>query len=328
MICYSSHFAQELQNSIESGNLQALKDSLFDQNNWFDLYFMPYDERYLLAHEIMNHLILLKDISIDDRISNIICRDSIVFLMMTIPYKPLSEHEQSYAKSIASFMNDKNAGDSSDVVKKILLAKEFTSLYFKQEKVANEINIGLYNVKNNAPQHIQDKFNKNSAFYLSYQILEYDYKQHLSFLMSINRSHNIAINKKNFEATDNNSAIEWALHEARHYVQNLRSSQPIYEQYKSGVNSRVIKNEDFIPYIILMEERQAYAFEGWIQDARKHNKLRSELQVTCDLLLEKYSMTANVIDPIYDFNDFASQRRAELSHGAIYSPYKNQPHVA
>lgn len=327
---YMSPFAQKLSDLIHKGASYRLRMNVFCQDNWLDLYNMPYHERYQLISEIADCIALGDDGQEEKDDENRLYGEAATFLAMTIPYEPLSKNEQRHALQIESYIDAQENSRKSSSADKLKKIREFSGLYAVLEGIPNKTNLGTYSLSSVAPEIVKKEFNKYAAFYMNCSLSDDKYFEYLLTQMACDRLYNIVFHDDYLNKATDIQVIVSGLHEMCHYTQDVRGLKGSdYLHDRSNIYCREIDGVDaYIPYIVFMEERQPYAFEGWISDAREKQPLRSELQITCDLLLSNYGFGADVIDPIYAFNDFASQLREKQLRAAGYSPCKNQPRVS
>ncbi|PCI00768.1 MAG: hypothetical protein COB76_02805 [Alphaproteobacteria bacterium] len=325
---YVSPFVKELKSLMDNDQGEEACADLLHHQNWRELYETPFSDRYHLVHEMICNIVVGKTITENDIFQNEMYSNAITFLMMSIPYEPLSNDEQNHAKDIAGFLSEEDCLGQSCVDNKLIKAKKIANFYLEQEGVVNNINMGVYDIKKTASAHIKDFFNNNAAFYYGSSLCDHENINDFEFFAPLLERNNIMFNVGYFKESDDFKIISTALHETRHYVQGERPTPIQEKQFATGVERRIVRYDDVLPYHISMTERQAYAFEGWLSDSVAGDSLRSEVQITCDNMLDKDRCESGLVDAIYDFNDCASQWRAERPPEVEYSPDRRPQLVA
>ncbi len=295
-----SQFGRYLHDLISGDDVSLVCDALGIEHFWNALFQMPSTEKYDLIHEILT----VMPVGVDDKSNEAKPYvEPVVFLMMSIPYEQSFEHEQKMAVDAVdkSWRNySKNRSTNMDLLRRLV-----SDLQFKMG-IQDGVNVGLRYANNNTPIDIRKKFNGNAAIYspIPLSILKEE------FTIECADVHPTSI-LLNGEEVVNHSVDDlalWTAHEMIHHHQRFTKFSEIREQQSSAIAKRINRTMPRTAYFTLMEERQAFAFEGWMFDTMNGDALRTEKQITCDNLWFKGKLSGELIDKIHDYQMFVNEQ--------------------
>lgn len=291
-----NNFNQYLHDLINEGDISLVNDGLSMSHFWNYLASISSAEKYNLIHAILTAMPAGMDDQSDEAQPYV---ESVVFLMMSIPYETKLLNEQQIAIAMSSKIDREEGLNSEEKMRSLRLLADQMILTMG---LSEDVNMGLRYTNENTPPEVRKMFNGNAAIYTSLPlgILKNDFTIECPELhsTSILLNGNEILNRSLFDLS------QWVAHEMRHHHQRFVVDQNVDYQLRSGISKRINRLMPRTAYYSLMEERQAYAFEGWMSDSMNKNQLRIEMQIACDNLWFKGKLSGDFIDKTHDYHHF------------------------
>lgn len=303
-----SKFGQYLYDLIRDGDVSLVNDALSMSHFRDHILQMGSEEKYQLVHEILN----VMPVGLDDKSEEAKPYvESVVFLMMSIPYETEMLNEQQIAISMSSTIDRTEGLNSEGKMRSLRL---FADKLILAMGLSEDVNIGLRHANENTSPEVRKMFNGNAAIYtpLPLDVLSNDFTIECSQLHSTS----ILLNGDEILNRSLLDLSQWVAHEMRHHHQRFVVDPNVNYQLRSGISKRINRLMPRTGYFALMEERQAFAFEGWMFDCIQKQDIRSEMQITCDNLWFKGLMFGDFIDRLHDyhasFNELSAEKTVAL----------------
>jgi len=314
---YSSEFAKDIQYFIDIGEIGYAREDLLNPENFPHVDTMPFNDRYKLINEI---ILKMPDGVGEQSADARPYTEMAAFLLMSIPYNQLSPNEEDMAFNLASMFNNLETNNHHTLRQKLETCRTIAQIYCEIYDIDQNIPIGVIWPKDNASLEAKNYFNHVAAFYTPTTIADLKDKYECESDLSDSLHQAILINREELEKLEVTEMVSWITHELRHAHQREKTTRHVRDQQQQSVSRRINKKMHKAVYFALMEERQAYAFDGWIRDHLKGDMKRSELQITCDLLWFKGIISGSVIDTIHSFDKFSKNRKQIMALKIERSP--------
>lgn len=295
-----SKFGQYLYDLIRDGDVSLVNVALSMSHFRDHILQMNSEEKYRLVHEILNVMPAGFDDKSEEAKPYV---ESVVFLMMSIPYETELLDEQQIAIAMSSKIDRTEDLNSKGKMRSLRL---FADKLILAMGLSEDVNMGLRHASENTSAEVRKKFNGNAAIYTSLPlgVLRND------FTIECSELHETSI-LLNGDEILNRSLLDlsqWVAHEMRHHHQRFVVDSNVNDQLRSGISKRINRLMPKTGYFALMEERQAFAFEGWMSDCIQKQDMRSEMQITCDNLWFKGVMSGEFIDRLHDYHTFVNEK--------------------
>lgn len=316
---YNSDLAKGIQYFLDINEIGYACEDLLNQDHFWDINHMPFMDRYTLAHEIISKMPDgIDELSREARPYT----ESVAFLLMSIPYEPLALEEENTAFSLASMFHGLDISNQYSLSEKLEICRAVAQLYCEIYGLNTDVPIGTVWIRDDASNKTKDYFNHVAAFYTPYEICDLKKKYECESDLEDHIVQSVLMNRDEFIKLSTSDMLVWLTHELRHVLQREKPTIQVQQQQQQSISSRVNNKMHKAIYFTLMEERQAYAFDGWLADHLKGNMKRTELQITCDHLWFKGGLSGNIINAIYDFHHHTTEPIPQKIFGEVgFTPH-------
>lgn len=303
---YQSMFAVDLQNLIDRGDIQSACHRAFSLACFPHVRAMPDLDRYTLIHEAISAKPAHNTAPEERRAY----ADFVTFFLMSVPYEQMHKDEMIHAyRLVGEIAGLIQSNGNEKITDKIASAQYIADVYARNQGINEAVNIGSWFLSDAAtPQEIE-LYGGCKAFYargLPACLVN-------SPGVVLNDVHpsgiNVMLSADALEKASMYEIVLWVCHEMRHAQQRFSQTKSVKGQSVYSVEGRVVNAFPRSAYYALMCERQAYAFDGWIDDMVRGNRIRNADTILVDRLARKADIGDSALDAIENFNRFASQSK-------------------
>lgn len=300
---YSSDFAKVLQNFVDLGEIDYVREALLDHGNFSHFSDMSLDDRYSLIQEIS---FSKPEMDRDDP-NRLPYDDSVAFLLMSVPYEPLFKTELEDSKTIIHVLKEYDWERYFSSESKREICSAVAQIYCDIYGAETPVNVGTVWPKANASEETNKYFERLQGVFCEYSTKLMKHNLECETDLSDEAGSKIAFNRKSLDENPITDLIAIMIHEIRHYSQVKVKTPELAKQERKGIVGRVTeKCHD--AYYALMLERQANAMMGWVKDGLSGKPLRSEMEISLDMLCRQGHLSTFMTSKVLDFQSYLKRK--------------------
>lgn len=294
--------ANIMQSCLTRCDIDQLHSIIDRKERWRDVMNISAEDRCALAQELLSHKNYFdpKNNKIDEIVT---------FLMLSFSYEPLDIDEKTQAREMANIaLSYESEGRFPE--NRIQIAKILARHYFAEIETPSII---TWELSSNATSQDVRLYKGALAFHSTFNRLE-DASDRFVLKGAYNGASTvIGIKESYLKESDFKKLSQTLFHEFRHERQRQNTTPIDAIQRNKGVFERVIKIMPETAYFALMAERQAFVFDGWVEDVMDGKSLRAPDQIIMDEMARQNTFDPRFIAKMHEFTNsiaLASQSRA------------------